>query len=54
MQMYVTAGALEPCRDLLGWWLPRCGAWIVVTLALLGNVTVLIVSVASRNRHVTR
>ena len=39
-----------PCDDLMGWWSLRCGVWIVFLLALLGNGTVLFVSILSRSK----
>ncbi len=39
-----------PCDDLMGWWSLRCGVWIVFLLAVLGNGTVLLVSMLSRSK----
>ena len=39
-----------PCDDLMGWWSLRCGVWIVFLLAVLGNGTVLFVSMLSRSK----
>ena len=39
-----------PCNDLMGWWSLRCGVWVVFLLAVVGNGTVLFVSVTSKSR----
>ena len=39
-----------PCDDLMGWWSLRCGVWIVFLLAVLGNGTVLSVSLLSGSK----
>ncbi|XP_048585254.1 lutropin-choriogonadotropic hormone receptor isoform X2 [Nematostella vectensis] len=39
-----------PCEDLMGSWLLRMGVWIVFMLALLGNVTVIIVILVSKTK----
>lgn len=45
----------QPCDDLFGWWSLRCGIWIVFLLAVLGNATVLFVSLTSKSKmDVTR
>ncbi|XP_060552308.1 leucine-rich repeat-containing G-protein coupled receptor 4-like isoform X2 [Ruditapes philippinarum] len=45
----------QPCDDLFGWWSLRCGVWIVFLLAVLGNGTVLFVSLTSKSKmDVTR
>ncbi|XP_052802629.1 follicle-stimulating hormone receptor-like isoform X2 [Mya arenaria] len=45
----------QPCDDLFGWWSLRCGVWIVFLLAVLGNGSVLFVSVFSKSKlDVTR
>ncbi|KAL4224905.1 Protein-hormone receptor [Mactra antiquata] len=45
----------RPCDDLFGWWSLRCGVWIVFLLAVIGNGTVLFVSVTSKSKlDVTR
>ncbi|XP_052222011.1 lutropin-choriogonadotropic hormone receptor-like [Dreissena polymorpha] len=45
----------QPCDDLFGWWSLRCGIWIVFLLAVIGNGTVLFVSLFSKSKmDVTR
>ncbi|GAB1608359.1 leucine-rich repeat-containing G-protein coupled receptor 5-like, partial [Argonauta hians] len=39
-----------PCDDLFGWWYLRCGVWVVLQLALLGNSVVLFVSITSKSK----
>ncbi|KAK2144676.1 hypothetical protein LSH36_737g01012 [Paralvinella palmiformis] len=43
-------GPFMPCDDLMGWWSLRCGVWVVFLLAVLGNGTVLLVSITSRTK----
>lgn len=53
--MFVISDPFQPCDDLFGWWSLRCGIWIVFLLAVLGNGTVLFVSLTSKSKmDVTR
>ena len=48
-------GPFLPCDDLFGWWSLRCGVWLVFLLAVLGNGTVLFVSICTKSKmDVTR
>lgn len=42
------ANALNPCEDVMGYQWLRISVWIVVTLAVVGNVAVLVVFISIR------
>lgn len=47
IECYPEPDAFNPCEDVMGSWVLRVFAWIVLTLALVGNAAVLIVLIVS-------
>lgn len=40
--------ALNPCEDVMGYQWLRISVWVVVALAVIGNIAVLVVSLSTR------
>ncbi|XP_020715318.1 lutropin-choriogonadotropic hormone receptor isoform X2 [Ceratitis capitata] len=49
VECYPMANALNPCEDVMGYQWLRISVWIVVTLAVVGNVAVLVVFLSIRS-----
>ncbi|XP_050336852.1 follicle-stimulating hormone receptor isoform X2 [Bactrocera neohumeralis] len=51
VECYPMANALNPCEDVMGYQWLRISVWIVVTLAVVGNVAVLVVFISIRSEN---